>query len=71
MKKFECEICGYIYDEAKGEYTERIEGGTSLESLGMEFRCPVCDASVERFFEIKELDSGSQTDSFEGGMNGR
>ena len=33
MKKYECEPCGYIYDEAAGDPDNGIAPGTKFEDL--------------------------------------
>jgi len=57
MSKYECKVCGYIYDEAKGEYTENIPAGKDFDSLGKDWRCPVCDATKEDFVKLEQSDS--------------
>ena len=33
MKKYECEVCGYIYDEAAGDPDNGIAPGTKWEDV--------------------------------------
>ena len=33
MKKYKCEVCGYIYDPAVGDPDNGIEPGTPFEDL--------------------------------------
>ncbi len=49
MKKYECTICGYIYDPAKGDPEKGIEPGTSFEDLPSDWICPECGAGKEEF----------------------
>jgi flavin reductase (DIM6/NTAB) family NADH-FMN oxidoreductase RutF/rubredoxin len=44
-KKFQCTVCGYVYDPA-------IEG-KEFSDLPDDWVCPLCDAGKEDFFEIK------------------
>lgn len=46
MKKYECTICGYIYDDAK----ENVK----FEDLPDDWTCPICGAPKAVFREIKE-----------------
>lgn len=46
MKKYRCQICGYIYDDAK----ERIK----FEDLPADWTCPLCGAPKSMFEEITE-----------------
>lgn len=52
MQKYECTICGYIYDPAKGDPDSGVEPGTAFEDLPADFECPVCGASKEDFEPI-------------------
>ena len=54
MKKYECMMCGYIYDEALGDPDEGIAPGTTWEDIPEDWYCPVCGASKEDF-EMVEI----------------
>ena len=54
MKKYECMMCGYIYDEALGDPDEGIAPGTVWEDIPEDWSCPVCGASKEDF-EMVEI----------------
>ena len=45
-KKYKCQTCGYIYDEAKE--------GIKFENLPKDWKCPICGVGKEMFAEIKE-----------------
>jgi rubredoxin len=49
MDKYVCEVCGYVYDPAKGDPDSGIEPGTSFEDLPDDWTCPVCGASKDDF----------------------
>jgi rubredoxin len=51
-KKFQCTICGYIYDPEKGDPDASIVPGTSFELLPDNWRCPQCGASKDDFEEM-------------------
>ena len=40
MKKYECEVCGYIYDEAAGDPDNGIAPGTKWEDVPEDWVCP-------------------------------
>jgi rubredoxin len=40
--KYICSICGYIYDEARGEPHRGIRAGTKFDDLPDDYTCPVC-----------------------------
>jgi len=50
--KWECEICGYTYDEEVGLSEEGIEPGTRWEDLPDDWVCPDCGASKQEFNQI-------------------
>lgn len=49
MKKYECDICGYIYDPEKGDPANGIDPGTAFEKLPDSWVCPVCGAKKMDF----------------------
>ena len=49
MKKYVCSICGYVYDEAKGDPDNGIAPGTKWEDLPDDFVCPLCGADKDVF----------------------
>lgn len=53
MKKFECSVCGYIYDPAVGDPESGIAPGTLFEDLPEEWVCPVCGADKSMFEELE------------------
>jgi flavin reductase (DIM6/NTAB) family NADH-FMN oxidoreductase RutF/rubredoxin len=53
MKKYECSVCGYIYDPAEGDPDSGIAPGTAFEDLPDDWVCPICGASKEDFREVE------------------
>ncbi|MBS6511226.1 MAG: rubredoxin [Clostridiales bacterium] len=51
MKKYVCTICGYVYDEAKGDPDNGIAPGTKWEDVAEDFVCPLCGADKDVFEE--------------------
>ncbi len=49
MKKYECVVCGYIYDPKKGDPDNGIAPGTPFEALPADWECPDCGASKDDF----------------------
>jgi rubredoxin len=48
-KKYECVICGYIYDEAKGIPEDGIPPGTLWKDIPEDWECPDCGISKSEF----------------------
>ena len=55
MKKYQCSICGYIYDEEK----EKVK----FSDLPDDWKCPLCGAPKDMFVEIVEEDSNVKEES--------
>ncbi len=51
-KKYKCNICGYLYDEALGDPAQDIAKGTNFDDLPADWTCPVCGASTDDFNEF-------------------
>jgi rubredoxin len=49
MAKYECTVCGYIYDEAAGDPDNGVIAGTKWEVLPDDWVCPVCGAGKDQF----------------------
>ena len=54
MKKYVCDICGYIYDPAGGDPSKGVEPGTAFEDLPADWVCPECVASKDDFSPQEE-----------------
>ena len=52
MNKWECRVCGYIYDPEEGDSDNDIEPGIPFEDLPPSWVCPDCGASQEEFDEL-------------------
>jgi len=53
MKKYRCDICGYVYDPAAGDETAGIAAGTAFEDLPDDWECPVCGAGKDDFSAVE------------------
>ena len=51
IKKYECEVCGYIYDEAAGDPDNGIAPGTKWEDVPEDWVCPLCSVGKDQFKE--------------------
>ena len=51
MKKYRCDVCGWIYDEKTGDPENGIEPGTKFEDLPDDFECPLCGVGKDSFSE--------------------
>jgi rubredoxin len=52
MSKYECTVCGYIYDPALGDSDGGIAPGTPFESIPDSWTCPVCGAAKSEFKKL-------------------
>ena len=52
LGKYQCEICGWIYDPAIGDPDHGIAPGTAFEDIPNDWVCPVCGASKNDFKPI-------------------
>ncbi|NLG50460.1 MAG: rubredoxin [Chloroflexi bacterium] len=52
MKKWECLVCGYIYDPEIGDPDHGVEPGTAFEDLPESWVCPECGAAQDMFEEV-------------------
>jgi len=49
MDKYECDVCGYIYDPAVGDVDVGVVAGTAFADLPDDWVCPVCGAGKDLF----------------------
>jgi len=54
MAKWECLVCGWIYDEEKGDPDSGVEPGTKFEDIPDDWVCPMCGASKDDFEKISD-----------------
>jgi rubredoxin len=52
-QKYQCTICGYIYDPEKGDPDSGVKPGTAFEDLPDAWTCPQCGASKEDFEKVQ------------------
>lgn len=49
MKKYQCTVCGYVYNPADGDPDNGIKAGTPFEKLPDDWVCPVCGVDKGAF----------------------
>lgn len=54
MKKFQCVVCGWIYDEAQGDEEHGLARGTRWADVPDSWTCPDCGVSKSDF-EMVEI----------------
>ena len=47
--KFNCDLCGYVYDPAVGDPDNGVAPGTAFADLPDAWVCPECGASKDDF----------------------
>jgi rubredoxin len=52
MDKYQCEVCGYIYDPENGDSIGGVEQGTAFKDLPDDWVCPVCGADKTHFVKL-------------------
>jgi rubredoxin len=55
MKKWDCEICGYVYDESIGSLRDGVAEGTAFTDLPEDWVCPDCQMGKEYFVQQETL----------------
>ncbi|AET69884.1 rubredoxin [Desulfosporosinus orientis DSM 765] len=53
MKKYQCSVCGYVYDPAIGDQDSGIAPGTSFEDIPDDWVCPTCGVTKDQFEPIE------------------
>ena len=54
MKKWQCIVCGFIYDEAVGMPCDGVPAGTKWDDVPADWVCPDCGVGKDDF-EMVEL----------------
>ena len=49
MKKYVCDVFGYVYDPAVGDPDNGIAPGTAFEDLPDNWVCPLCGVGKDQF----------------------
>ena len=51
--RYECNVCGYIYDPAVGDPSNGVPAGTFFAELPGDWVCPECGVPKEDFSPIE------------------
>ncbi|MBN1195311.1 MAG: rubredoxin [Methanomicrobiaceae archaeon] len=54
MAKWKCSVCGYVYDEERGEPATKTPQNTRFGDLPDDWKCPVCGADTSAFEQLPE-----------------
>lgn len=52
MKKYICDVCGYIYDPATGDPANGVKPGTPFDKVPETWVCPECGAGKDQFSPV-------------------
>jgi len=52
LDKYQCEVCGWVYDPELGDEEGEIPAGTAFEDLPDSWTCPVCAAEKSEFKKV-------------------
>ena len=63
--KYICEICGYIYDEEKGDPKHGVPAGTAFADLPAYYGCAACGADKDTFNKAEKAPTLPKKDTSE------
>lgn len=66
LPNYECRVCGYLYEPAKGDSKVGAEPGTAFAELPVDWRCPVCSARKNQFVNAG---AGNAPSGFQDNLN--
>jgi len=52
LPKYQCNVCGWIYDPAVGDPTQNVSPDTAFEDIPDDWVCPECGAGKEEFTQL-------------------
>jgi len=47
--RYECQVCGHVYNPTHGEPSQWIPPGTAFEDLPDDWVCPVCGSPKDMY----------------------
>lgn len=53
MDKWECIVCGYVYDPEEGDPDNGVAPGTSFEDVPEDWVCPDCGVGKDMFEKVE------------------
>ena len=54
MKKYVCDVCGWVYDPGLGYPENGIQPGTAFEDIPDDWVCPLCGVGKDEFSPVDE-----------------
>jgi rubredoxin len=54
MDRYECTVCGWIYEEENGYPAGGIDPGVKFDELKEDWFCPLCSAGKGKFRKISD-----------------
>jgi rubredoxin len=54
MAKYECKVCGFIYDEEAGHPASGVAAGTPWAEVPEDWECPICGQPKAVFKLVEE-----------------
>jgi rubredoxin-NAD+ reductase len=58
LRRWLCEACGLVYDEARGDPDSGLAPGTRFEDIPEDWRCPVCGVGKRDFRPLEPAPAG-------------
>jgi len=52
MDKYQCTVCGYVYDPEQGDPDNNVAPGTAFSAVPADWRCPTCGAEKSDFVKM-------------------
>ena len=53
MQKYQCKVCGYVYDPEEGDPDNGVAPGTAFEDIPEDWYCPVCGVYKNDFEPVE------------------
>lgn len=53
MQKYQCTICGFVYDPEEGDPDSGIPPGTPFDAIPDDWYCPVCGVGKSDFEAVE------------------
>ncbi|HEY3297764.1 MAG TPA: rubredoxin [Armatimonadota bacterium] len=54
MKRYICDVCGWIYDPQVGDPDHGVAAGTPFEEVPDDWVCPECGVSKDMFSPLED-----------------
>jgi rubredoxin-NAD+ reductase len=70
LRRWLCEACGLVYDEAVGDADSGIAPGTRFEDIPDDWRCPICGVGKADFRPIEPAPAGAARSAAAPGVSG-